>query len=159
MKLGIGCLIIASLATCSSQPAQPAIPQLPPPPTTLQTMMSTCDLSAAANMQSITSDVWERITPGQWDAYEQRQENAIKYAAYAGQDPGQTRAALDANRDAYVQDRLLKYLAKAHAAMLSGDMNEGEKAMRPDLQVLNGKLPLGLSHALPHRKCRSSRLH
>ncbi len=145
MKLGIGCLIIASLTACTSQPVQPAIPQLPPPPTTLQTMMSTCDLSVASNMQSITSDVWERITPAQWDAYEQRNEYAIKMAAYAGQDPNQLRAKYRADSDAYVQGRFLKYLAKANAAMLSGDMDGGEKAMRPDLQALNGKFPLGLN--------------
>jgi len=145
MKLGIGCLIIASLTACASQPVQPARPQLPPPPTSLQKMISTCDLSVAANTHSITQDSWENITSAQWDAYEQRGAYAIRMGALAGDDPARLRAEFDANRDAWAEGRVLKYLAKAHAAMLSGDMDGGDEAMRPDLRVLNGKFPLSLN--------------
>jgi hypothetical protein len=51
MKLGIGCLIIVSLAACASQPASPARPRLPPSPNPLQAMMSICDLSVRPDLQ------------------------------------------------------------------------------------------------------------
>lgn len=51
MKLGIGCLIVASLTACASQPIQSARPQSPPPPTAMQTMISTCDLSVRPDLQ------------------------------------------------------------------------------------------------------------
>jgi hypothetical protein len=51
MKLAIGCLIVASLTACASQPMQPARAQLPRPPPPLETMISTCDLSVRADLQ------------------------------------------------------------------------------------------------------------
>lgn len=83
------------------------------------------------------------ITPEQWDAFEQRKEYAIKMAAYAGQDPGQVRAAMDANRNAWVQGGVLKYLATANAAAIKGDQGGVQKALHnafyymPDGNELN----------------------
>ena len=51
MKLGFGCLIVAGLTACASQPVQPVQPRSPPPLTALQTMIGTCDLSARPDLQ------------------------------------------------------------------------------------------------------------
>jgi hypothetical protein len=70
------------------------------------------------------------ITSEQWDAHQQRIDYAVKMAAYAGRDPGQVRAALNANTNAWVQGGVLKYLATANAAMLSNAPNKDDLVQR-----------------------------
>lgn len=70
------------------------------------------------------------ITPEQWDAYEKRKEYAVKMAAYAGEDPGQVRNALDASRNAWVQGGVLRYLSAANSNLLSGNQKGVEQALK-----------------------------
>lgn len=51
MKLGIWCLIVASLTARASQPMQSAQPEVPPLAAQQQMMISTCDLSVRPDLQ------------------------------------------------------------------------------------------------------------
>lgn len=77
------------------------------------------------------SDHKHSITPADWEQSERTKEYAIKMAAYAGADPGQVRNALDANRNAWIQGGVLKYLATANAALMKEppDTDAVQKAM------------------------------
>jgi hypothetical protein len=70
------------------------------------------------------------ITPDTWNKWDQGIDKAVYYAAIAGHDPGQVRAALEANRNAYIQGHVLRYLASANVALQNGDQKGVEAAMR-----------------------------
>lgn len=88
------------------------------------------------------------ITTDKWNEWDQNIDHAVALAAQAGHDPGQVRSALEANRNAFVQGHVLRYLSAANVALLNGDQKNVEKAIRnayyympdgQDLQVQKDK--------------------
>lgn len=65
-----------------------------------------------------------------WDKWDKQIDDAAYYAALAGRDPGQVRAALDANRNAWVQGHVMRYLSTANAAVLNGEPDKAAEALR-----------------------------
>lgn len=128
--------------------AEGAIPgQDPQKQATAQTVQNVSQSApaAAGDTGPSSSERPHSITPEQWQDYEARKEHAVKMAAYAGEDPGQVRAALNANQNAWIQGGVLRYLSAANTALLNGDTAGVEKAMKnayyymPDGQELQTK--------------------
>lgn len=87
------------------------------------------------------------ITPETWNRWDDNIDKAVQAAALAGHDPGQVRQALQANRNAYIQGHVLRYLASANVALQNGDKRGVEAALRnayyympdgQDLQIQKG---------------------
>jgi hypothetical protein len=93
-----------------------------PPDDPAKTGVQTTSPSAENKPHSITPDTWNR-----WD---DSIDHAVQLAAIAGHDPGQVRQALEANRNAYIQGHVLRYLASANVALQNGDQKGVEAAMR-----------------------------
>lgn len=93
-----------------------------PPSDPAKTGVQTTSPSAEGKPHSITPDTWNR-----WD---DNIDKAVQLAAIAGHDPGQVRQALEANRNAYIQGHVLRYLASANVALQNGDNKGVEAAMR-----------------------------
>lgn len=93
-----------------------------PPSDPAKTGIQTTSPSAENKPHSITTDTWNR-----WDS---SIDHAVQLAALAGHDPGQVRQALEANRNAYIQGHVLRYLASANVALQNGDSKGVEAAMR-----------------------------
>jgi hypothetical protein len=65
-----------------------------------------------------------------WTKWDQNIDHAVELSARAGQDPGQVRAALEANRNAWVQGHVLRNLSAANVALLNGDDKGVETALK-----------------------------
>lgn len=83
------------------------------------------------------------IAPEKWADWDDRIDKAVYLAAVAGHDPGQVRQALEANRNAFIQGHVLRYMSSASVAMQNGDQKGVEAALRnayyytPDGQDMN----------------------
>lgn len=108
----------ATAATAASVQAVQNAPANDPAKTGVQTTSP----SAEDKPHSITPETWNK-----WDA---NINEAVRLGALAGHDPGQVRQALEANRNAYIQGHVLRYLASANVALQNGDNKGVEAAMR-----------------------------
>lgn len=114
----------SAAAVANTAPSDPA-----------KTGVQTTSPSQEDKPHSIPTDKWQ-----EWDS---RIDKAVSSAALAGKDPGQVRQALEANRNAYVQGHVLRYLSSANVAALNGDQKGVQAAMKnayyymPDGQELS----------------------
>jgi hypothetical protein len=133
-------------------PQSPAIPAPPPDPAAQATAaaVKTVATDPVAQSGQVTTTPAESGKPHsipmeKWTEWDQKIDKAVAAAAAAGEDPGQVRQALLANRNAWVQGNVLKYASAANVALLNGDNKGVEKALKnmyyyvPDGQELNIK--------------------
>lgn len=114
--------------------AQGASPAVAASASAVQAVQNAPASDPAKTGQQVTSPGAEgkphSITQEKWDDWDQRIDKAVGLAALAGHDPGQVRQALEANRNAYIQGHVLRYLSSANVALQNGDQKGVEAAMR-----------------------------
>lgn len=122
----------------AAPPVDPNAPATPGAPAAAQGAAAAVQ-SAAANPAAQAgkpedtpsqSDKPHSISTQQWDQWDANIDKAVTLAAQAGHDPGQVRAALEANRNSFIQGHVLRNLSAANVALLNGDNKGVETALK-----------------------------
>jgi hypothetical protein len=117
-----------------SAPSQPPSPAIAASAASVQAVQNApADDPAKTGVQTTSPSAEGKphsITPDTWNKWDDSIDHAVYLSALAGHDPGQVRQALEANRNAYIQGHVLRYLASANVALQNGDQKGVEAAMR-----------------------------